>query len=181
MVKEPRPGRVKTRLGRDIGIVNAAWWYRHQTRALLRRLRDPRWQILVAVSPDHEGLKSRIWPVHLPRIPQGKGDLGTRMARALSATPGPTLLIGSDIPGVQNEHIARAFKRLPSNGSIIGPATDGGYWLVGLAHPRRPYPKIFKNVSWSSPLTLENTLPGLPQPVAVADTLKDVDEARDLL
>ena len=50
MVKEPRPGRVKTRLGRDIGMVGAAWWFRHQTRSLIRRLRDPRWQIVLAVA-----------------------------------------------------------------------------------------------------------------------------------
>ena len=45
MVKQPRPGRVKTRLARDIGRVEAAWWYRHQMTRLLRNLRDPRWQI----------------------------------------------------------------------------------------------------------------------------------------
>jgi glycosyltransferase A (GT-A) superfamily protein (DUF2064 family) len=60
MVKAPRPGRVKTRLGRGIGMGAAAWWYRHQTRTLIRRLRDPRWQIVLAVSPDREGLASRV-------------------------------------------------------------------------------------------------------------------------
>ncbi len=52
MVKAPRPGRVKTRLGRQIGMVPAAWWMRHQTTRLLRRLRDPRWDIWLAVAPD---------------------------------------------------------------------------------------------------------------------------------
>ena len=49
MVKEPRPGRVKTRLGRDIGLTTAAWWFRHQTRRLIRRLTDPRWDLILAV------------------------------------------------------------------------------------------------------------------------------------
>ena len=75
MLKEPRPGRVKTRLGRDIGMGAAAWWFRHQTGRLLRRLEDPRWQLILAVAPDRDGLQSRVWPAHLPRLPQGGGDL----------------------------------------------------------------------------------------------------------
>ncbi|MEY8838791.1 hypothetical protein AB9K41_07140, partial [Cribrihabitans sp. XS_ASV171] len=82
MVKEPRPGRVKTRLGAEIGMSAAAWWFRHQAAALLRRLRDPRWQIRLAVSPDLVIL-SPAWPPDLPRLPQGRGDLGARMARQL--------------------------------------------------------------------------------------------------
>ena len=71
MVKEPRPGRVKSRLGRDIGMVAAAWWFRHQVARLLRDVEDPRWQVVLAVSPDHAGLNSRVWPAHLPRVAQG--------------------------------------------------------------------------------------------------------------
>ncbi|HGG64530.1 MAG TPA: hypothetical protein ENK34_08155, partial [Rhodobacteraceae bacterium] len=73
MVKEPRAGRVKTRLGRDIGMVPAAWWFRHSVQRLLRNVADPRWNFLLAVSPDFEGLRSRVWPEHLQRIPQGRG------------------------------------------------------------------------------------------------------------
>ena len=80
MVKEPHPGRVKTRLGRDIGMTAAAWWFRHQSGSLIRRLgRDPRWQTVLAVSPDQEGLASRVWPYHLPRWPQGRGDFRPRL------------------------------------------------------------------------------------------------------
>ena len=67
MIKEPRPGRVKTRLGREIGMTAAAWWFRHQTRRLLRRLQDPRWELILSVAPDREALQSRVWPAHLPR------------------------------------------------------------------------------------------------------------------
>ena len=93
MLKEPRPGRVKTRLGRDIGMGAAAWWFRHQTARLLRRLDDPRWQLILAVAPDRDGLQSRVWPAHLPRLPQGGGDLGARMARVFrSLPPGPACM-----------------------------------------------------------------------------------------
>ncbi|MEO0829992.1 MAG: DUF2064 domain-containing protein, partial [Pseudomonadota bacterium] len=118
MVKEPRPGRVKTRLGRSIGMTDAAWWYRHQTARLLRRLHDPRWDIVLAVAPDREGMASRIWPPHLARWPQGRGDLGRRMARALAATRGPSVLIGSDIPGITRHHIACAFHALGKAPSV---------------------------------------------------------------
>ena len=180
MVKEPRPGRVKTRLGRALGMTGAAWWYRHQAARLIRRLEDPRWTILLAVSPDREGMVSRIWPAQHVRIPQGPGDQGQRMARALKAASGPSVLIGSDIPGVEPAHIARAFRALGRAPSVIGPAHDGGYWLVGLRHPRFAPSGIFNGVRWSHPETRDDTLPTLPQPVALIDTLSDVDEVADL-
>ncbi|WP_264211920.1 TIGR04282 family arsenosugar biosynthesis glycosyltransferase [Leisingera thetidis] len=87
MVKEPRPGRVKTRLGRDIGVIPATWWFRHQSARLIRRLRDPRWQIVLAVAPDR-AVASKVWPADLPRQAQGDGDLGQRMKRMLRTAPG---------------------------------------------------------------------------------------------
>jgi len=106
MLKEPHPGRVKTRLGREIGMVAAAWWFRHQAARLLRRIEDPRWRLVLAVSPDAEGRQSRVWPAHLPRVPQGKGTLGDRMARLLRGLPpGPVCIIGADIPAIGRAHI----------------------------------------------------------------------------
>lgn len=180
MVKEPRPGRVKTRLGRDIGMTNAAWWFRHQTRRLIRRLRDPRWEILLAVAPDREGLESRVWPPDLKRVPQGSGDLGDRMARTMRVTPGPTVLIGSDIPKITKSHIARAFDALGAAQSVIGPSPDGGFWLVGLQHPASASNTLFQGVRWSHAETRADTLQTLPQPIALIDSLSDVDNVDDL-
>ncbi|MDE0522262.1 MAG: DUF2064 domain-containing protein [Boseongicola sp.] len=180
MVKEPHPGRVKTRLGREIGVVRAAWWYRHQTRRLLRRLRDPRWQTVLAVTPDVEGFRSRAWPADLPRVPQGTGNLGQRMTRALSATPGPTLLIGSDIPGIRRRHIVAGFSALGRARTVIGPSCDGGFWLIGLHHPQRPPKDLFRGTRWSHQGTLADALHTLPRPIAMVDTLADVDTASDL-
>ena len=180
MVKEPAAGRVKTRLGRQMGMTVAAWWFRHQARRLLRRLDDQRWVLVLAVTPDAEGLRSRSWPAHLPRIAQGRGDLGQRMARCLLALQGPAILIGADIPGVQRHHIAEAFQSLGDHESVIGPATDGGFWLIGLRHPERTLPAFLDGIAWSQDDTLKNTLPRLPHPVASAATLSDVDDADDL-
>lgn len=182
MLKEPHPGRVKTRLGRDIGMVPAAWWFRHQTRRLIRRLQDPRWQVILAVSPDAEGLASRVWPPHLARMPQGHGDLGDRMGRALRHPgPGPVCIIGADVPGIQPHHIARAFDALGRADAVFGPSPDGGYWLIGTQRVK-PLPRLlFAGVRWSTEHALADTVASWPGArVAYVDTLRDVDTARDL-
>lgn len=183
MLKEPRPGRVKTRLGREIGMVTAAWWFRHQTARLLRRLDDPRWELILAVGPDSDGLKSRVWPEHLPRIPQGPGDLGHRMARVLrSMPPGPACIIGGDIPGILPIHISRAFAALGNHDAVFGPAPDGGYWLVGLRHPAHAQAGFLENVRWSSEHALADSMASLSSArIALTDTLTDVDTAADLV
>ncbi|MFC6688679.1 TIGR04282 family arsenosugar biosynthesis glycosyltransferase [Jhaorihella thermophila] len=181
MVKEPRPGRVKTRLGRGIGMVAAAWWFRHAARATLRRLRDPRWDLVLAVSPDREGLASRVWPTDLPRIPQGRGDLGARMRRLLRAAPGPVCLIGGDIPEVRRRHIARAFAAAPAHDLVFGPATDGGFWLVGARRGSAVPARLFAGARWSSEYALADSIASVRGArIALVDRLRDVDEAADL-
>ncbi len=181
MVKEPHPGRVKTRLGRDIGRVPAAWWFRHQSARLIRRLRNPRWDLVLAVSPDREGLGSRVWPDELPRLPQGHGDLGARMVRIMRAVTGPVCVVGADIPGLRAAHVARAFAALGAHDAVFGPATDGGYWLIGVRHPRRLPHGALRDVRWSGPHALDDsraTLAGYR--IALTDRLADVDTAADL-
>ncbi len=182
MVKEPRPGRVKTRLGREIGMVDAAWWFRHQVGALLRRLEDPRWQLVLAVSPDRAGLTSRVWPAHLPRVAQGGGDLGDRMGRLLRGLPpGPVCIVGGDIPGLGAAHVARAFKGLGDHDAVFGPAPDGGFWLVGMRRSAPPPATLFRGVRWSTPHALADSIASLPGlRIGQVDTLRDVDTAADL-
>lgn len=182
MLKEPRAGRVKTRLGRDIGMVPAAWWFRHSVHRLLRNVTDPRWDLLLAVSPDVEGLRSRVWPAHLQRIPQGRGDLGQRMALLLALPQkGPVVIIGGDIPGVRRHYIADAFTKLGSNRAVFGPATDGGYWLVGLKRTTPPPRRMFRGVRWSTEHALTDTLATMPGfDPAFAAVLQDVDTLADL-
>ena len=181
MVKAPRPGRVKTRLGRQIGMVPAAWWMRHQTTRLLRRLRDPRWDIWLAVAPDTRS-RDPAWPADLPRVPQGPGDLGDRMGRLLrNLPPDPVCIIGSDIPGITRRHIARAFAALGPAEAGFGPAPDGGFWLVGMKRLGPPPATLFRDVRWSSEHALSDTLATLPGlRIAMVDELNDVDEASDL-
>ncbi len=182
MVKEPRPGRVKTRLGADIGLIPAAWWFRHQTRALLRRLDDPRWQLVLAVSPEIQGLNSRIWPKHLEKRRQGGGDLGARMKRQMQgAAPGPVCIIGADIPGIARHHVYRAFRQLGQTDAVLGPAADGGYWLVGVRRPESLPPSLFTDVRWSTSHAMADTVRSFgDRTIGFVDTLRDVDRASDL-
>ena len=179
MVKQPRPGRVKTRLGRDIGHVMACWWFRHAVRGLLRRVQDPRWRLVLAVAPDH-AVVARDWPP-LPRIPQGTGDLGARMARVMRTTPpGPVCVIGADIPGITRARIWRAFRALGSHDVVLGPAEDGGYWLVGVRNT--PPRGLFAGVRWSTEHALRDTKASVPGArIALVDRLSDVDTAADLV
>ncbi|WP_113911920.1 TIGR04282 family arsenosugar biosynthesis glycosyltransferase [Roseovarius dicentrarchi] len=182
MLKEPRPGRVKTRLGQGIGMVPAAWWFRHQTARLLREVEGPRWRLVLAVAPDREGLASRVWPRHLPRIAQGRGDLGARMARIMrSLPPGPVCIIGGDIPGIRRVHIARALAALGGHDAVFGPAPDGGYWLIGLKRSGAIPAGFLQNVRWSTADALADSIASLPGArIALVDMLRDVDTIADL-
>lgn len=184
LVKEPHPGRVKTRLGRGIGMVAAAWWFRHQCAGLLRNVgSDPRWQTWLAVAPDIEGLASRVWPAHVARWPQGGGNLGDRMGRIFRNFPiGPVVIIGADVPGVAPAMVASAFAALGCADAVIGPSTDGGYWLIGLRRGPRPLPKrLFAGVRWSSEHALADTLLSFGTfQIARIATRDDVDTATDL-
>ncbi len=177
-MKTPVAGAVKTRLAREIGIAQATRFARHAVSALLGRVgADPRWQTILAVAPDG-GVASRCWPRRLSRMPQGRGDLGARMQRIFDVLPpGPVLIVGTDVPGITRRHIAQAFRLLGGHDAVLGPAADGGYWLVGLR--RRPHTlQIFADVRWSSPHALADTLSNLEGcSVAFAARLSDVDDA----
>lgn len=183
-LKEPHPGRVKTRLGRGIGQVRAAWWYRHQSARLIRRLSaDPRWETWLAVSPDHDGEMSRVWPANQRRWPQGGGDLGARMGRAFrTLPPGPLAIVGTDIPDLSPAHVDAAFAALGDNDAALGPCPDGGYYLIALKRsPRRAEAGLLDGVRWSSEHALADTMRSLGTArIALLPELRDVDEASDL-
>ena len=181
MVKQPRAGRVKTRLAAAIGPVRAVSFYRNASCAVIHRLaQDPRWRTVLAVTPD-TALSARDWSHNFKQIRQGTGDLGDKMRSAFAAVPpGPAVLVGSDIPGIRASHIAHAFNKLKSSDAVFGPANDGGYWLVGFAR-QAPAEKAFQNVRWSSEHALADTEANLADcSIARACTLTDVDNPDEL-
>ncbi len=173
--RAPRLGRVKRRLAAEIGQAAALHFYRRTLMRLLARVvRDRRWRVVLALTPDNARLAGR------PSLPQGRGDLGVRMARVLARARGPAVLVGADIPALGPAQIARAFRRLRSADAVLGPAADGGYYLVGTR--RGTFARwMFGAVRWSTPHALADTLANLRlRRVALIDRLADVDTAADL-
>lgn len=177
--RTPEYGRVKTRLAREIGALEAWRFYRNATARLLRRLEaDPTWTMWLALT----GGPRRGWPGHRRWLPQGRGTLARRMEHCLHAMPpGDVVLLGSDIPGVTPAHIRRAFDALSRAQIVFAPAEDGGFWLIGARRvPGLPKPLFSAEVRWSTPDTLADVLGGIRVPYALTDSLSDVDTARDL-
>lgn len=178
-VKEPRLGRAKARLARDVGHGEAWLFYRRLVRDVLPPLaRDARWSTWLAAEPAGWRGRERFWPVTLPCLAQGRGDIGRRMLRVFrSLPPGPAIIVGSDIPGLTPAHIERGFAALGRADMVLGPAIDGGYWLVGLG-PRARTIDPLQSVRWSSRWARADTARALPGGfrLALVDLLADVDD-----
>lgn len=181
-LKAPLVGAVKTRLAADIGAP-AAWRFYCDTaqRIGARLARRPEWDLVVAATPRRSARHlRRALPalIGLPCIDQGEGDLGARMARCLDRfAPGPRLLFGADIPGIDAGVTGRALDLLRRSDLVFGPAEDGGFWLIGQRGPER-CTGLFDGVPWSHPETLHATLRTIPchKRTAFAPTLADVDD-----
>lgn len=184
--RAPQFGRVKRRLARDVGAAEAMRFYRATlTRQIAALSRDPRWTVWLFVTPDNE-VRHAPWRGAVPpgRVrPQGQGDLGRRMLLPFRTLPsGPVILIGSDIPAMRPAHIVCAFRLLGRHDLVFGPASDGGFWLIG-SRRGRPMPHgLFAGVRWSSANALADTRANVSAAISVgeADTLDDVDTGDDL-
>lgn len=179
MARAPRFGAVKTRLARDVGALKAWRFYRNTLQATVNRLRRGMlWRTVLQVTPDRDRRNQRQWPRTDAIFSQGHGDLGRRMERGLTSfrRGTPVVLIGSDIPDVTTRHIREAFNALGHSDVVFGPATDGGYWLVGFAN-RQPIRKPFQNVRWSTQHALKDTCENFKhRRITLIDELSDVDE-----
>jgi len=176
--RAPRLGAVKRRLAREIGDRAALRFYLatlHRTVRLLAG--DRRFRTVLAVTPDHAAAR---WPRGVAIEPQGRGDLGQRMHRVAGrCRRGRVAVVGTDIPAMTANDVARAFRLLGRAQACFGPASDGGYWLVALS-PRRPAAP-FAAVRWSSEWALADTLANFAgRTVAMLRELHDVDTAADL-
>jgi uncharacterized protein len=184
--RAPELGRVKRRLANEIGPTAASRFYRATLAAEIRRLaNDRRWTTWLFVTPD-DALGHPVWRSASPRsrpCPQGRGDLGQRMMLPFRILPpGPVVLVGSDIPALRPGHIAHAFRLLGRTDFVFGPATDGGFWLVGARRLKAMSRGLFIGVRWSTAQALADTLATLPSGYSVgrADTLDDIDDGQDL-
>ena len=191
-LRAPAIGRGKTRLAKDIGKVEAWRLSRAMTAGVLRRVRDPRWRLVVRVTPDKSVLIGWGQPPPAssaadcdprgagggcPRIePQGSGGLGERLQRAIRAhARGLVAVIGTDAPDLNAARIARAFASARRHGAAIGPAADGGFWILALS-ARRARTVAFEGVRWSTAHACADTVAALGGKVARLETLIDIDD-----
>ena len=172
--REPVMGRAKTRLAAGVGAVHAHRLYRAMILATLRRTADPRWTTVVAVAPDRAA-GHPIW-AGWDQVGQGGGSLSPRLSRALSR-PGPVAVIGTDCPQVRARDIADAFAALRSHDLALGPADDGGFWLIAARDAR---PDLFGGVRWSTEHALADVAANSRGRVAYLRTLTDVDDVEAL-
>jgi uncharacterized protein len=173
--RAPRLGTVKRRLAAGIGACAALQFYRGALARTLRRLAaDRRFRTVLAITPRRA---RGPWRHGMPHVPQGDGDLGQRMQRAARRNR-RVAIVGSDIPDLRANDVARAFKLLGRSDACFGPAEDGGYWLVALGSRRPLCP--FAKVRWSSKHALRDTLANFSgRRVSYLRTLRDVDDAGD--
>jgi len=175
--RAPRLGTVKRRLARDLGARSALRFHLATMTTLLRRLAaDRRFRTVLAVTPGGARFASGFSG---PRLDQGRGDIGKRMDRVFRRfRRGRVAIIGTDIPHAGASDIVAAFCALGRAAAVFGPATDGGYWLVGMG-PRRPA-NPFAGVRWSSEYALADTLRNFrAHGIAFLRLLQDVDNAED--
>lgn len=176
--RAPRYGAGKRRLATGIGPLAALAFQRASLDRLLRSCgRDRRWTTHLSVTPDEAAYGGAPWARDLPRVPQGRGDLGARMARALSGHR-PVVVVGSDIPSIRPAHVAAAFRALGRADLVFGPANDGGFWLVGTSGRRPLPPELFNGVRWSTRHALADALATVPARwrVARVAALADIDD-----
>jgi rSAM/selenodomain-associated transferase 1 len=184
-VKAPVPGRVKTRLRDPLSGPQAARLYEAFVRDAVAGARlCGEAAVSVAYEP-HPKRPDLAWLEDAPPwFPQEDGDLGARLIAAFDrgflAGAGKIVVIGSDCPDLDPAILRQAFARLDDAQAVLGPAEDGGYYLVGL---RAPMPHLFTKMTWSDSGVLERTLERLSlrgDSFALLPPRADVDTFDDL-
>jgi len=184
-VRAPEIGKVKTRLAREIGGAEALRIYRRLGSHAVAQADGASAVLRIHYTPEHDPDAVVDWlGAGRVYLPQPSGDLGDRIAAAFEAAfrdgHAPVVIVGSDIPDLSTARIDRALSLLEDHPVVVGPASDGGYWLLGLREPR---PSLFRGIPWSTPRVLAMTLERLRaegvEP-ALLPRLTDVDEAKDL-
>ncbi|WP_084185188.1 TIGR04282 family arsenosugar biosynthesis glycosyltransferase [Desulfonatronum thiodismutans] len=158
MIKYPRPGQVKTRLVAILGEENAAALYRCFVQDVLRTVDALAVQTLLSIVPWTMRADFAAWlGSERQFLPQVGPDLGARMDdaffRAFEAGHDRVVLIGSDLPDLPGSLLVEAFRALDRHDVVLGPARDGGFYLLGWT--RWTFrPGLFAAVSWSTPTVL---------------------------
>jgi rSAM/selenodomain-associated transferase 1 len=184
----PEPGTTKTRLAKVLGDQGAAKMQKKLTEHTLLQVRQFLHLNPLNVIISYEGgslvqIQEWLGP-DFNYQEQRSGDLGQRMHGAFTAAfqqgHKRIVIIGTDCPGLQARHLVQAFACLHHKDLVLGPATDGGYYLIGLSRSEKA---LFEKVPWGTDTVLANTLAIAKQKnlsIALLEPLSDVDRPEDL-
>ena len=189
----PEPGKTKTRLVPALGYGGAAELHHWMAIRALAQARRFLAQKTVSAEVRFDGgtrtlMRKWLGPDLLYR-PQGEGHLGSRMARAFKeafvADMQKVVIVGTDCPGLAARGIEEAFYEMQRKDLVLGPATDGGYYLIGLGREisSDAIPQLFSGIAWGTGEVLSQTVQiaeGLGLSVALLEPLADVDRPEDL-
>ena len=186
-IKAPLKGRIKSRLAASIGRDAALEIYQRFVLDTIDTVGTLAIPLRICFYPPDAGKVIRTWLGNeLNCIPQHGIDLGERMEWAFEQVfqegHDRAVLIGSDIPELSKAVMREAMTALDSNGAVLGPAADGGYYLIGFT-AKTFLPSLFRNITWSTNTVCDETLGKLRrsgQQVHLLPKLHDVDTKEDL-
>lgn len=181
--KYPEPGRVKTRLARTVGADQAARLYREMIETVIRKTKplDGGYKRVLCFDPPEREDDFGKWFPLLEVRPQSRGDLGQRMSTAFQESfatgSNRVVLIGTDCVDVDRSLVSDAFDRLDHDKTdlVLGPAEDGGYYLIGMKRHHFP---LFEKMPWSTASVFDETLQKasrLNLTIVLLKTLADLD------
>ena len=179
-LKAPRIGTVKTRLASEIGARRAIRLYRVMVARTLASVCGAGLDVTVWFTPPEAAAEVRFWLGDRWDLrPQASGDLGARLSAAERAVPRgwPWIAIGVDCPRLTGELLQEAVGIIRSGSVVLGPATDGGYYLIG---GTTPLPEVFTDMPWGTERVLPETRARLQRAGArwrELPELRDVDTA----
>ena len=188
-LKYPETGKVKTRLGKDIGYRRAAEFYRETAGFVARSFSGSlKWKTFFFYAPGERRKEVSEWLGECEAVffAQEEGSLGERMCRAFgkcfSLGFRNVVIIGTDCVMITKEDVETAFSLLSGGESeaVLGPATDGGYYLLGLSRQTDP---LFQEIRWSTSGVFEETRKRLKKGGLrheIMRELSDIDTERDI-
>lgn len=182
----PEPGKTKTRMIPQLGAEGAARLQRRMTEHAVRQARRTGVDLEVRYTGGTEGQMCEWLGGDLCYADQGEGDLGARMERAFAehfaAGAERVVIVGSDCPANDARNMAQAFQALESHDGVIGPAQDGGYYLIGFCREGfLSADRIFQHIGWGGEQVLEETLRSIEGlSMFQLQKLDDVDVPEDI-
>lgn len=174
----PVPGSAKTRLIPAVGAEGAAAVHKRLTEQTAKTLRHIGHTIEIHYTGENAEAFAQWLGGDLTYVAQAAGDLTDRLLAAIH--PAPVIFLGSDTPDLSVHHVHAAVDALRKSDVVVGPADDGGYYLIGMA---RPYPLLLTDMRWSTEHVMPDTLARLHQHdigYEILETLHDCDRPEDL-